>query len=45
MEQAFGLGRGAEGEADVDHVRRLRALVVLVRLDRLDLVAGAGVRD
>ena len=34
----------AEGEADVDHVGRLRALVVLVGLDGLELVARAGVR-
>ncbi len=39
LQQAIGLGRRAEGEADVDHVGRLRALVVLVGLDRLDLVA------
>src|SRR6185369_11286129 len=33
-----------EGEADVDDVRRLRSRVVLVGLDRLDLVAGPGQR-
>ena len=41
--QAVGLGLRAEREADVDDVRRLRARVVLVGLDRLDLVAGAAV--
>ena len=43
LDQLVGLGRVAEGDADVDDVRRLRAGVVLVGLDRLDLVAGAGV--
>ena len=44
LDQAFGLGGRAEGETDVDDVGRLRALVVLVRLDRLDLVGRAGIR-
>src|SRR5215472_966860 len=43
LQQAFGLGRGAEGETHIDDVRRLRALVSLIGLDRLDLVAGAGI--
>jgi hypothetical protein len=43
LDQAFGLGGRAEGEADVDHVRSLRALVVLVGLDGFDFVARAGV--
>jgi myo-inositol 2-dehydrogenase / D-chiro-inositol 1-dehydrogenase len=44
LDEAFGLGLRAEGEADVDHVGRLRALVVLVGADRLKLVRRAGVR-
>jgi hypothetical protein len=43
LDQAVGLGGRAEGQADVDDVGRLRALVVLVGLDGLDLVAGAGI--
>ena len=42
-QQAVGLGGGAERQADVDHVGRLRALVVLVGLDRLDFVARTAV--
>src|SRR6185436_18758023 len=43
LDQAIGLGGRPEGQADVDDVRSLGTLVVLVRLDRLDLVAGAAV--
>ena len=43
LQQPVLLGRRPEGQADVDHVRRLRAGVALVGLDRLDLVARAGV--
>ena len=43
MRQALGLGGRAEREADVDHVGRLRAGVVLVGADRLELVGRAGV--
>ena len=43
LQKAFGLGGRTEAEADVDHVRRLIAGIALVGLDRLDLVAGAGV--
>jgi hypothetical protein len=44
LDQSLGLGGGTIGEADVDDVRRLRALVVLVGLDGFDLVAGARIR-
>ncbi len=43
LHQPLLLGGRPEGEAHVDHVGRLRTLVVLVGADRLELVGGAGV--
>src|ERR1700734_2084497 len=37
------LAEGPKREADVDHVGRLRAFVVLVGLDRLDFIARSAV--
>ncbi len=44
LDQAVGLGGRAEGEADVDDVRSLRAGVALVGLDGFDFVARTGIR-
>jgi len=41
LDQAGRLGRRAEGEADVDGVGGLRAFVVFVGLNGLNLVAGS----
>ena len=43
LRQTLGLGGRTEGKAHVDDVGGLRALVVLVGLDRFDLVGGPGV--
>ena len=44
LDQAFGLGRGAEAETDVDHVGSLRAGIALVGLDGFDFIGRAGIR-
>jgi hypothetical protein len=44
LDEAVGLGRGTERQTDVDDVGRLRSLIGLVGLDRLDLVARTAVR-